>query len=127
MLPRYYLNDYFTLIDSNVLKEREFMKTDIRESKKEYIMEIDLPGLTKNNITINYENGYLTIKATKNIEVETEHYVRRERFYGEVRRSFYIGEKKETDIKANYQNGILTISFPKEEMIRKDMQNIIIK
>lgn len=127
MLPRYYLNDYFTLIDSNVLKEREFMKTDIREGKKEYIMEIDLPGLTKNNITINYENGYLTIKATKNIEVETEHYVRRERFYGEVRRSFYIGEKKETDIKANYQNGILTISFPKEEMIRKDMQNIIIK
>ncbi len=127
MLPRYYLNDYFTLIDSPVLKEREFMKTDIREGKKEYIMEIDLPGLTKDDITINYENGYLTIKATKNIEVETDHYVRKERFYGEVRRSFYIGEKKESDIKANYQNGILTISFPKEEMIRKDMQNIIIK
>ena len=127
MLPRYYLNDYFTLIDSPVLKEREFMKTDIREGKKEYIMEIDLPGLTKNDITINYENSYLTIKATKNIEIETDHYVRRERFYGEVRRSFYIGEKKESDIKANYQNGILTISFPKEEMIRKDMQNIIIK
>lgn len=127
MLPRYYLNDYFTLIDSKVLQEREFMKTDIRESKKEYIMEIDLPGLTKNDITINYENGYLTIKAAKNIEIPIDHYVRRERFYGEVRRSFYIGEKKETDIKANYQNGILTISFPKEEMIHKNIQNITIK
>ena len=53
MLPKYYLNDYFTLIDSPILKEREFMKTDIREEKKEYIMEIDLPGLTKDEITIN--------------------------------------------------------------------------
>ena len=59
MLPKYYLNDYFTLIDSPILKEREFMKTDIREEKKEYIMEIDLPGLTKDEITINYENGYI--------------------------------------------------------------------
>lgn len=127
MLPKYYLNDYFTLIDSPILKEREFMKTDIRESKKEYIMEIDLPGLTKDNITINYENGYLTIKATKNIESKIDNYVRKERFYGEIKRSFFIGEKKESDIKANYQNGILTIAFPKEESIHKEIQNITIK
>ena len=107
MLPRYYLNDYFTLIDSPILKEREFMKTDIREYQNKYIMEIDLPGLKKEDIIINYENGYLTIKATKNVELKTEVYVRRERFYGEVKRSFYIGEKKETDIKANYEGGIL--------------------
>lgn len=127
MLPRYYLNDYFTLIDSPILKEREYMKTDIREDKKEYIMEIDMPGLNKDDITINYENGYLTIKATKNIESKIDNYVRRERFYGEVKRSFYIGEKKETDIKASYQNGILTISFPKEETLHKESQNITIK
>lgn len=127
MLPRYYLNDYFTLIDSPILKEREYMKTDIREDKKEYIMEIDMPGLNKDDITINYENGYLTIKAVKNIESKIDNYVRRERFYGEVKRSFYIGEKKETDIKAGYQNGILTISFPKEETPHKESQNITIK
>lgn len=127
MLPKYYLNDYFALIDSPILKEREFMKTDIREEKKEYIMEIDLPGLTKEEITINYENGYITIRAIKNIEFKADNYIRRERLYGEVKRSFYIGEKKESDIKANYQNGILTISFPKEELPRKESQNIIIK
>jgi len=127
MLPRYYLNDYFNLIDSPVFKEREFMKTDIREYQNKYIMEIDMPGLKKEDITINYENGYLTIKAEKNIELKPEVYVRRERFYGEVKRSFYIGEKKETDIKASYENGILIISFPKEETPRKDAQNIIIK
>ena len=127
MLPRYYLNDYFTLIDSPLLKEREYMKTDVREYQNKYIMEIDLPGLRKEDISINYENGYLTIKAAKNIELKTEVYVRRERFYGEVKRSFYIGEKKETDIKANYESGILTISFPKEDSPKKEGQSIMIK
>lgn len=127
MLPRYYLNDYFTLVDSPLVKEREFMKTDIREHQNKYIMEIDLPGLRKEDISINYENGYLTIKASKNVELKTEVYVRRERFYGEVKRSFYIGEKKEVDIKANYEGGILTISFPKEDMPKKEGQSIAIK
>lgn len=122
-----YLNDYFPLIDSPLLKEREYMKTDIREEVNKYIMEIDLPGLKKEDILINYENGYLTIKAVKKVELKTEVYVRRERFYGEVKRSFYIGEKKESDIKANYENGILTISFPKEEIPKKEIPNITIK
>ncbi len=127
MLSKYYLNDYFPLIDSPPLKEREYMKTDIREEVNKYIMEIDLPGLKKEDILINYENGYLTIKAVKKVELKTEVYVRRERFYGEVKRSFYIGEKKESDIKANYENGILTISFPKEETPKKEIPNITIK
>ena len=50
MLPRYYLNDYFPLIDSPLLKEKEYMKTDIREYQNKYIMEIDLPGLKKEDI-----------------------------------------------------------------------------
>ena len=127
MLSKYYLNDYFPLIDSPLLKEREYMTTDIREEVNKYIMEIDLPGLKKEDILINYENGYLTIKAVKKVELKTEVYVRRERFYGEVKRSFYIGEKKESDIKANYENGILTISFPKEETPKKEIPNITIK
>ena len=109
MLSKYYLNDYFPLIDSPLLKEREYMKTDIREEVNKYIMEIDLPGLKKEDILINYENGYLTIKAVKKVELKTEVYVRRERFYGEVKRSFYIGEKKESDIKAKYEYVILNI------------------
>ena len=52
MLPRYYLNDYFTLLDSPMLKEREYMKTDIREYQNKYIMEIDMPGLRKEDIIV---------------------------------------------------------------------------
>ena len=127
MLPRYYLNDYFTMLDSPFSKEKEFMKTDIREYQNKYIMEIDIPGIKKEDININYENGYLTIKATKTATFKPEVYIRRERFYGEIKRSFYIGEKKETDIKASYTSGILTISFPKEDTPKKQNPNIIIK
>ena len=126
MLPRYYLNDYFTLIDSPIVKEREYMKTDIREYQNKYIMEIDLPGLKKEDISINYENGYLTIKASKTIDLKPEVYVRRERFYGEIKRSFYIGIKKETDIKATHHEGILQISFPKEDIPKKTSKNITV-
>lgn len=127
MLPRYYVNDYFNFFDYPILKEREFMKTDIREYQNKYIMEIDIPGVKKEDININYENGYLTIKASKMTTLKPEVYIRRERFYGEIKRSFYIGDKKETDIKASYTSGILTISFPKEDTIKKQIQNISVK
>lgn len=127
MLPRYYINDYFTFLDPPFIKEKEYLKTDIREYQNKYIMEIDIPGIKKEDITINYENGYLTIKATKNITLKPEVYIRRERFYGEIKRSFYIGDKKESDIKASYDNGILTISFPKADIQKKQIPNILIK
>ncbi len=127
MLPKYYLNDYYTFANTPFINEKDFMKTDIRMQDKLYIIEVDLPGLKKEDINITYEQGYLTITASRNIELKTEVYVRRERFQGEIKRSFFIGDKKETDIKANYENGILTISFPKEDIHKQNSQNIIIK
>ncbi len=116
MLPKrnYYLNDYFDLFNSRLDKEKEYMKTDIFEHNNRYIIETDLPGIKKEDIKINYENGYLTIQASKNtLSSNPNTYIRRERFYGEIKRSFYIGIKEESSIKATYQNGILLISFPK--------------
>ena len=123
MLPRrnYYLNDYFDLFNMPYPKEKEYMKTDI------YILEVDLPGIKKENIKITYDNGYLTISAEKNtLSSSPDKYIRRERLYGEVKRSFYIGIKKDTDLKAKYKDGILTILFPKEDISKKDNKNIII-
>ena len=67
MLPKknYYLNDYFDLFERNNNKEKEYMKTDIFESNNKYIIEMDLPGMKKENIKVNYENGYLSITASK--------------------------------------------------------------
>lgn len=94
------------------------------------IFNVDLNSLL--DINNSEEQGIDKIKyITENCKYlqdkDLEFIVRRERFYGEVKRSFYIGEKKESDIKANYENGILTISFPKEEAPKKEIPNITIK
>ena len=129
MLPRrnYYLNDYFDIFNGPYTREKEYMKTDIFELNNKYYLEIDLPGIEKDNIKINYNNGYLTIAIDKHsLSSKPETYIRRERFYGEIKRSFYIGLKKETDLKANFQNGVLIISFPKEDIPAKTNKNITI-
>ena len=127
MLPKrnYYLNDYFDMFNVPYSKEKEYMKTDIYEMDNKYILELDLPGIKKDNIKVNYENGYLTITAEKNsLPTRPDTYIRRERFYGQIKRSFYIGIKMENEIKAKYIDGVLSISFPKDDVYKKEQKNI---
>lgn len=99
--------------------DNKLMRTDIKEKDKSYIIDIDLPGFTKDNINIELENGYLKINAkseVNNDEKEHGKYIKRERFYGECSRSFYVGDTVEfDDIKASFKNGILSIEVPKED------------
>ena len=100
-------------------KEKNLMKTDIREMKDKYVIDIDLPGFSKENINLSLNKGYLEISAKvdeENNSNEDEKYVRRERFYGECSRSFYVGDNiTEEDIKANFKNGTLSIEVPKKD------------
>ena len=104
-------------------KEKSLMKTDIRETKDKYIIDIDLPGFSKENINLSLNKGYLEISAKvdeENNSNEDEKYVRRERFYGECSRSFYVGEEiTEEDIQAEFKNGILKIEVPKFDETKK--------
>ena len=98
-------------------KENKIMKTDVKEKDGSYILEIDIPGYDKEDIQIELQDGYVTVTATKNEEKEDKHakYLKRERFSGMCSRSYYAGENiTEEDIKANFKNGILTITLPKE-------------
>ncbi len=90
------------------------MRTDVQETEKEYIMDIEMPGVKKENIDISLEDGYLTITATVN-EEENKNYVRYERAYGTSSRTFYVGLKDEKNIKAKYEDGVLNLVFPKAE------------
>ncbi len=104
-------------------KERNLMKTDIREKKDKYVVDIDLPGFEKENISLSLDNGYLNISAKTEKEEnneDEEKFVRQERFYGECSRSFYVGEDiTEEDINAKFNNGILKIEIPKKEKQEK--------
>ena len=117
LMPKIFDDDFFR-DDFFDRKDRNFnlMKTDIREDDKSYLLEVDLPGYSKDDIKIDITDGYLTInaKVEKENNDEKKNYVRRERFTGEVSRSFYVGEDiKEEEVKASFKNGILTLEVPK--------------
>lgn len=94
------------------------MKTDVRETEKTYELDIDLPGFKKDEIQIELKDGYLTVSAEKGLDKDEEdkkgHYIRQERYSGAMSRTFYVGEDvKQEDIKAKFENGILSLSVPK--------------
>lgn len=91
------------------------MKVDIFEKDDLYNMEIEIPGFKKENIMVDYKDGYLTISAKKDETKEDKEYIRRERFYGEYQRSFYIGDIDDTQINAQFNDGLLTVTFPKSD------------
>lgn len=99
--------------------ENKVMRTDILENESSYDIVIDLPGYEKDNIKINVENGYLNISASMNRhneEKENGKFVRRERYFGECSRSFYIGDEIQgEDVKASFKNGTLKLEIPKIE------------
>lgn len=105
---------------------------NVKANDKEYILSVDLPGVDKNNIELGLEDGYLTIEATRSAHKETEgegkyDYVIREKTYGRMSRSFYVGEGiKEENVKAKYENGILTVTVPKYKEEEKVLKKISI-
>ena len=99
---------------------RNMMKTDVRETEKTYELDIDLPGFKKDEIQIELKDGYLTVSAEKGLDKDEEDkkgkYIRNERYAGALSRTFYLGEEiREEEIKAKFENGILSVSIPKEE------------
>ena len=100
--------------------DSKIMRTDIKEHDDYFELLIDLPGFNREDIKMNIENGYLMINAKTSSDDEEKDkkgkFVRKERYYGECSRSFYIGEDiNEEDIKANFKNGTLKIEVPKKE------------
>ena len=96
------------------------MKTDLKEHEDGYELSVDLPGFKKDQIQLQLSNGYLTVSAAKGVEEEEKdkkgRLVHQERFSGSMSRSYYVGENlEEEDIKAKFENGVLTLDFPKVE------------
>lgn len=116
MLPRkMFLDDMF---DNFLESENPKMKCDIYEKDNAYILEMDVPGFKKEDIKIEYNKGNLTITAEKNEEKDEKDekkYIRRERFYGKLTRSFYLGDIDDEGIKAEFKHGTLKVIAPKKD------------
>ena len=97
--------------------DNKLMRTDIKEHDDNYVISVDLPGYDKENIKVDITDGYLTVSAktdSENNEEENGKYVRRERYFGECSRSFYVGDDISVeDVDASFKNGTLIMEIPK--------------
>lgn len=101
-------------------EKTSFMKTDIEDKNNHYLLSVELPGFQKEDIQVELKDGYLTISAQKNENHDEQddkgNYIRRERYTGSCRRSFYVGDQvRQEDINAGFKDGVLNLSVPKEQ------------
>ena len=132
-----FFNDFFgdmfddPFFNRGYAPQTQLMKTDIREKDGQYLLEIEVPGFTKDDVKAELKEGYLTITADRKEPVvradERTMYVRKERYYGTMKRTFYIGEEiTENEIHAAFKDGILKIMIDKPQPKKIEEEKTII-
>lgn len=101
------------LFNNTFFRQNEIYKADIYKKDDYYNIVLDLPGFKKEDISIDYDNGYISVFASKNEEINDMTFIHKERFYGEYKRTFYVGCCVEDNINASYQDGTLIIRLKK--------------
>ena len=120
-----FLDDFFGYPERTYAAQKQtqmngFMQADVTESENDYTVEMNLPGVKKENVKIELKDGYLIVNATTKSETKEEDkkskYIRRERYSGSGSRTFYVGkELTQEDIKAKFEDGVLKLTVPKVE------------
>lgn len=107
------------------------MKTDVTEDEHNYYMEVELAGVKKEDINLTLKDGYLTISAKRENKNDQQKrngkWLRHERYYGSAKRTFYVGLEDEKNISAKFEDGVLSLQFPKEEAKNEVVRKIDIK
>lgn len=119
LFPRRYLG---TMLDDFVPTRMDSeMKCDVYEKEGNYHIEMDLPGYSKEDISVEAKDGFLTIRASKDENKEetdeSKNYIRRERVYGSCERTFSLGDLDQENIEASFKDGTLSIVVPKKEVV----------
>lgn len=115
------LDDFFGVpAFSGFSTAQNAMHTDVKEDENGYEIMMNLPGFKKEDVKGELKDGYLTVSATTNSSNDRKdsdgRYIRRERYTGSCSRSFYVGDEvTQEDIKAKFDNGVLTLYVPKKE------------
>lgn len=120
MFDDFFDDSFMQSMPSQYVRTAGAMNTDVRETEGAYYIDMELPGFAKEDVQAELKDGYLTISAAHNEKKEEKNkegkFIRRERYTGSYQRSFYVGEQMtQEDIKAKFNNGILTVEVPKKE------------
>lgn len=110
--------DPFARKDDRGKNVPQLMRTDILEKDGQYLLDIELPGYSRDEVQAELRDGYLTIVAAKQSTVENQdtktNYIRKERYSGRMQRTFYVGDEvTEKDIQAAFKDGILKVMINK--------------
>lgn len=108
----------FTDFWGNSLSGKEGFNTDVIDEGTHYLLQAELPGFKKEDITVDLSNNTLTISANHEEinDSKKPNYIRKERHFSSYKRSFHVEGIKPQDINANYHDGILEVKFPKNEL-----------
>ena len=96
------------------------LRTNIEELENDYIVTVEVPGVSKKDINIDYEDNYLTISVEKKEEISDKKYLRKEITEASYQRSFYLENVNEDKIKAKLEDGILNIKI---EKVKQEVKN----
>lgn len=114
----------FTNFWGNGVSHFDGFKTDVIDQGDNYLLQAELPGFQKEDISIDLSNDVLTISAShkeeSNKEDKKHNYIRKERYYSSYSRSFYVEGITSNDIDASYKEGILEVTFPKKEIAKAE-------
>ena len=104
-------------------------KTDIIDKGESYLLEAELPGFSRDDISAELKDGSLILRAEKRSDEkgDASGYVRRERSYGSFVRSFDLSGIDQSSITAEYKDGILSINLPKEKVVVEEAKRLEIK
>lgn len=113
-----------------VMSGSQLLRTDIHEKDGKYILDVEVPGVKKEDVKISLYNGELTIAVEHNETNEEKDdkgkVLRQERYSGSCSRTFYVSDAiKDTDIHASFDNGILKIEIPTEAKKEEDTKKYI--
>ena len=115
-----WIND---MLSSNLFVDDTYLRSDIIENEKEFIINCEIPGIKKEDISILFEDSFLKIKANSSEELENEgvEFILKEIKKGKFQRSFKLkGDFNPENIEAKHENGLLTIKIPKIEVKKKE-------
>lgn len=115
-----FANDFFRPFfgDFGMMTEQRPMRVDVRDEGDRFVLEADVPGMKKDDLTVEVNDGVLTITANYDEHSEQKNeetkYVYRERRCGSMRRAFNVEGIQEEGITAAFKDGVLTLTLPKQ-------------
>lgn len=123
-----FFNDEFYAPQNKIEKRWTGFSVDVLDEGDRYTIEADLPGFEKENVSIEYKDNHLTIEAKRQDlnEEKSDHFIRRERFVGSVKRSFYVDSIDPDQIKASFNNGVLKVTLDKLPL-KDNVRSIVIE